>query len=99
MAVKQLSDYLLCGNVKNSVNLPSLSLEKSAKVRVCAITKGDVSAHIAEALASSGIEVKNSASAVKKDVGYCVFDSDADITDDALEQLKAINGVIAIRII
>ncbi|MCH5197843.1 MAG: 3-phosphoglycerate dehydrogenase [Oscillospiraceae bacterium] len=99
MAVKQLGDYLTNGNVKNSVNLPELSLQKSARIRITAITKGDKASEIEKCLAESGMEITNKTSAIKKDTGYCIFDTDTDITDDTLEELKSIDGVLAIRII
>ncbi len=99
MAVNQLADYLTTGNVKNSVNLPALCLEKTGAARLTAITKGDISAALKAALTEAGAEVKNCAAAEKKGVGYSIFDTDAEITDDLLEQLKAVEGVIALRII
>ena len=99
MAVNQLADYLTTGNVKNSVNLPALCLEKTGAARLTAITKGDISAALKAALTEAGAEVRNCAAAEKKGVGYSIFDTDAEITDALLEQLKAVEGVIALRII
>ena len=99
MAVEQLADYLICGNVKNSVNLPPLSAAKSAKVRLTAITKGDLSAAIKDVFAVQGVAVANSASALRKEIGYSIFDTNDEITDTCIEELKALDGVIAIRII
>lgn len=99
MAVNQLADYLTAGNVKNSVNLPALSLEKSAKVRVTAITEGDIAESLQAALADAGVTVTNCASALKKNVGYCIFDTNDEIADEQLERLKSVPGVTALRII
>ncbi len=99
MAVCQLSDYLLYGNVKNSVNFPQVMLNKDAAVRVTAVTNGNKAEKIAEILNSQGISVKATASAEKKNIGYAIFDTDNEITDTCIEELKAVEGVIAIRII
>ena len=99
MAVNQLSDYLLCGNVKNSVNLPALSLARSGKVRLTAVTKGDLSAALADALAAKGVAVKASAAAVRKATGYCIFDTDDEITDETIEALKETEGVVLLRVL
>ncbi len=99
MAVNQLADYLTAGNVKNSVNLPALSLEKSAKVRVTAITEGDIAESLKAALADAGVTVANCAAAERKGVGYCIFDTNDEIADEQLEHLKAVPGVTALRII
>ncbi len=99
MAVEQLADYLINGNVKNSVNLPALALPRNAKGRIAAITKEDRADALAAVFADAGAAVAGSASAVKKGVGYCVFDTDAEITDELIDRLKAVDGVLAIRII
>lgn len=99
MAVCQLSDYLLCGNVKNSVNLPAVSLEKSGKVRVTAISNGDISKDLEKVFKEQSVGIKATAAAEKKGIGYAIFDTDNDITDDCIEQLKAVDGVITLRII
>ncbi len=99
MAVCQLSDYLLYGNVKNSVNFPAVTLEKNAKVRITAVTDGDIAENIENTICSQGITLTAKSSAVKKNVGYAIFDTENDITDECIEQLKAIDGVSAIRII
>lgn len=99
MAVKELSEYLVNGNVVNSVNLPNLCLERSGRVRIAAITKADISESLLAALKNGGLNILNCAAAVKKGNGYAVFDTNDEITDDCIEALKAIPGVVAIRII
>ncbi len=99
MAVCQLSDYLLNGNIKNSVNFPAVALEKSAKLRITAVTNGDIAESIEKALSEQGIKVVAKASAVKKPTGYAIFHTEDEITDEAIETLKAVDGVCAIRII
>ena len=99
MAVCQLSEYLLNGNVKNSVNFPALAMERKGKVRITAVTSGNCAAALADALKAAGITVTAQADAVRKDVGYCLFDTDDELTDETVETLKQIGAVKAIRII
>ena len=98
MAVEELSEYLLSGNVHNSVNLPELRLERRGKARISVITRGECAASIGDALTGAGVNVKASAAAVKKGVGCCLFDTDDEVTDDVIEKIKS-DSVIAIRII
>ncbi len=99
MAVCQLTEYLLNGNVKNSVNFPAINAERTGKVRITAVTEGDRADDLHAALTAAGITVKAAASAVRKDVGYALFDTDDEVTDETIETLKDIEGVKAIRII
>ena len=91
MAVNQIAEYLEKGNVVNSVNLPCISKDMTGGKRIAVITKGDVSAAV---LAAAGSD--DSVSAVRKDVGYVVVDG---AKDDAVEAVKAVDGVVAVRAI
>lgn len=99
MAVCQLSDYLLYGNVKNSVNFPAVSLDKQSKIRITAVSNGDASEDIEKVLSLQGVSITAKAAATKKDVGYAIFDTETDITDACIEELKSVAGVLALRII
>ncbi|MBR5234156.1 MAG: 3-phosphoglycerate dehydrogenase [Clostridia bacterium] len=89
MAVNQIAEYLEKGNVVNSVNLPCISKDMTGGKRIVAITKGDVSAAV---LAAAGSD--DAVSAVRKDIGYVIVDG---AKDDAVEAVKAVDGVVAVR--
>lgn len=99
MAAEQLADYLVNGNVKNSVNFPSVLSERCGKIRLTAVSCTDAAGNIEKALSNSGVDVKNTASGEKKGVYYSIFDVDDDITDETVEALKSTDGIISIRII
>lgn len=99
MAAEQLADYLINGNVKNSVNFPSVLSERCGKIRLTAVSRTDTAGNIEKALSNSGVDVKNTASGEKKGVYYSIFDVDGDITDETVEALKSTDGIISIRII
>lgn len=91
MAVNQIAEYLEKGNVVNSVNLPCISKDMTDGKRITVITKGDVSAAV---IAAAGSD--DAVSAVRKDVGYVIIDG---AKDDAVEAVKAVEGVVAVRAI
>lgn len=99
MAAEQLADYLINGNVKNSVNFPSVLSDRCGKIRLTAVSRTDAAGNIEKALSNSGVDVKNTASGEKKGVYYSIFDVDDDITDETVEALKSTDGIISIRII
>lgn len=99
MAVEQIADYLLNGNVKNSVNLPALAAERNGKVRLTAITKGDVSEKLNVLLSEAGIVINNAVSAERKGIGYFIADTDSEITDETIEEVRQSHDVLAFRII
>lgn len=98
MAAEELSAYLVDGNVRNSVNLPNVKLDRSGKVRITVIYSAEIG-DIARVIENAGVSVKNSASALKKANGYAIIDTDDEITDDIIEAVKQTEGIKAIRII
>lgn len=91
MAVNQIAEYLEKGNVVNSVNLPCISKDMTGGKRIVAITKGDVAAAV---MAAAGSD--DAVSAVRKEVGYVIVDGAA---DGAVDAVKAVDGVVAVRAI
>lgn len=99
MAVNQIAEYLEKGNVVNSVNLPCISKELAdGNKRLTVITKGDVSEAIFASLAKAGISADDSTASIRKDTGYVIVDA-ADITADAVAAVKAVDGVVAVRVV
>ena len=100
MACQQIIDYIENGNIKNSVNLPNVSMVMTGDAKVCVIHKNveglinKVSAVTAEAK----VNIENMESKSKKDMAYTVLDVKGN-TDGLTEKFKAIDAVLGIRII
>lgn len=101
MAVDQVSEYLLNGNIINSVNLPNITLHRhNGNPRVVVIMKDYVGAHnaILTAVASTGASVISSTSKARGAYYAVLLDLDK-VTADLNNCLKACRGVIRVRII
>ena len=94
MAADEIKDFLENGNIKNSVTMPAVSMAKSGSARVCVIHKCAVDAVCAKL--SETAKVVAMASGSKKDYFYSIFDV-AEDTD--AEAVKAVDGVIRVRVI
>ena len=101
MAVRQLQDYLVNGNIKNSVNLPNVSQEWSGISRICLIHKNvpAMLTQIMTALSDDGINVENMTNKSKKDYAYTMVDVNTRITDEVAEELRTIPGMVRVRIL
>ena len=101
MAVSELSDYLLHGNIKNSVNFPDVDLPASAGYRVCVIHKNipNMLSQIAASLSESGLNIENMLSKSKKEFAYTMLE----LTDlpgtAAIDRLRAQEGILRVRLI
>ena len=101
MAVRELEDYLVNGNIRNSVNLPNLVQEWSGISRLCIIHKNvpAMLTSIMTTLSDDGINVENMTNKSKKDYAYTMVDVNTRITDEVANELRAIPGVIRVRVL
>jgi len=101
MAVRELEDYLVNGNIRNSVNLPSLSQDWSGICRLCLIHRNipAMLTNIMSTLSDDGINVENMTNKSKNDYAYTLVDVNTRITDKVADELRAIPGVIRVRVI
>ncbi len=101
MAVRQLRDYLLNGNIANSVNLPNVTQERGGIARLCMIHKNipAMLTQIMGVLSRDGINVENMVNKSRKDYAYTMVDVNTRLPDKAVEELRAIGGVIRVRVL
>ena len=101
MAAKELKDYLENGNITNSVNMPSVTMERSGVARVCVIHRNVPSmlANIMATLSKEGINIEHMTNKSRGDVAYTVLDVDTLIDDEVRREMKAIENVIRVRIL
>jgi D-3-phosphoglycerate dehydrogenase len=99
MVVDQLRDYLEHGNVSHSVNFPAVSMARESAYRV-AIANANVPnmlGQISTAMAHAGLNIHNMVNKSRGDVAYTLVDVDSPIDASVLNDMAAIDGVLAVR--
>jgi D-3-phosphoglycerate dehydrogenase / 2-oxoglutarate reductase len=99
MVVDQLRDYLEHGNVANAVNFPAVAMARESAFRV-AIANANVPnmlGQISTAMARSGLNIHNMVNKSRGDVAYTLVDVDSPISANVLNDIAAIDGVLAVR--
>ena len=99
MAARELRDYLEDGQIRNSVNFPEIILGHSEGVRVIIIHEnepGMVSA-ISAAIGARKININNMLNKSRRDMAVTVLELDREPDDMLQTQLKALPGVIRLR--
>ncbi len=101
MAARQLRDYLENGNVINSVNFPTLSLDRSSGYRLAISNRNvpNMLGSITSTLADHDINVIDLLNKSRDDIAYNLIDVEPQPTATAIAQLEAIDGVIAVRLL
>lgn len=100
MAARQLKDYLENGNITNSVNFPSCSLEPSGGVRLLVANKNvpNMLSQILAVLADENLNVEDMVNRHRDGIAFNIIDlSAACISDSAMGQLSGIEGVVMTR--
>ena len=101
MVADQVKDFLENGNIKNSVNFPALSLERTAGCYRIAMANKNVPrilGSVLSILADSNINVVDMLNKSREDVAYNLIDIQTEPSDDLLEEILAIDGVINARV-
>ena len=102
MAADEIKDYLENGNIKNSVNLPNVSMprENGAK-RVCIIHQNipNMISALTGVLANIGVNIENMQSKSKKEHAYTILDVTGNVNDATVKAINDHDGVIFVRVI
>lgn len=100
MAADELSAYLEQGNIINSVNFPNAEMHANG-TKLCVLHKNvpTIIAQITSALGDAGKNIDNMVNASKKDNAYTMIDVAGDVADNIVDTVKAIDGVIRVRVI
>lgn len=102
MAVKEIVDYIKNGNIKNSVNYPTCDMgicTKKGRIAICHKNMPNLIAQFTGAMAACGINIAEMVNKSKGDYAYTLVDLDSVVTEEAVAKIKAVDGVIKVRII
>ena len=100
MAAEELMDYLENGNIRNSVNLPAVSMPREGS-RICILHRNvpNTISSFSGVLAQSGINIENMASKSRKEFAYTILDVTGDVSASAAESIAALEEVVRVRVI
>ena len=102
MAVKEISEFIENGNIKNSVNYPTCDAGVCATEGRVAVAHKNVHSMLSQfttVFAKEGINIENMVNKSRGNYAYTIFDICSEATDAIVKDLEGINGVIKVRII
>jgi D-3-phosphoglycerate dehydrogenase len=105
MAADQLMDFLENGNIRNSVNFPSLSLDRAsgaARSTRLAITNKNVPkmlGQITSVLADQNINVIDMLNKSRGEIAYNLIDLESAPSQDALNAISGIEDVVKLTLL
>ena len=101
MAAQELSDYLLDGNIRNSVNFPSVSMPRGEGNRICVIHKNvpGMLAAITDVANKAGLNIENMTNKSRGDYAYTMLDVTGLVPDEVGSGLLALPDIIRVRVL
>ena len=101
MAVDELKDYLENGNIRNSVNMPAVSQERSGVCRLCILHRNvpAMLANITALLSRDGVNVENMTNKSKGNYAYTIVDVGQRVGDAVADEIRAVDGVLRVRVL
>ena len=99
MAADQLIDFLENGNIKNSVNFPDTSMSRGSDFRLTFSNSNvpNVLSTVLGQISATGANVIDLVNQSRNEIAYNIMDIDQPVTDELLDTILSLDGVIRVR--
>ena len=101
MAANEMYDYLLNGNIKNSVNLPNVALGRMGVCRLCVIHRNipRMINRILDYISAENINVEHMINKPRGDYAYTIIDLGERLDEDTAERIRSMENVLRVRVL
>lgn len=101
MVAEQVQDFLLNGNIRNSVNFPEVNVPRETEHRLVVANANvpNMLGRISTVTGEFGLNIHDMVNKSRGDLAYTVVDVDSPVPDELLERMKSIEGVLSVRVI
>lgn len=99
MAARSLRDFLENGNIRNSVNFPDVVMARTRGWRL-AVANANVPnmvGQVGTALADAGLNIVDLLNRSHDGLAYTLLDVDGEVSDELVDRVQAIDGVLKVR--
>ena len=100
MAAKQVRAYVENGNIKNSVNYPACDMgvcKAAGRVAICHRNIPKILSKLTNVCAEEGLNIEDMTNNSKGAWAYTMIDMNVSASDEVLNALKAVDGVVKVR--
>lgn len=101
MIADQLTEFLLNGNIRNSVNFPNIKLARSGAKRLAIANRNmpDMLAKVSHVLGQAKVNIKHMVNESRGDLAYTLIDVESEPMADTIDNITHIDGVLSVRVI
>jgi D-3-phosphoglycerate dehydrogenase len=99
MVAEHVKDYLENGNIRFAVNFPEARLPRldAWRITVANANVPNMVGQISTCIAAAGLNIEDLLNKSIGDLAYTIVDVNAEPTEELLSQIRAIDGVLALR--
>lgn len=101
MVAEQLRGYLEHGNIENSVNFPSIDMPRTQGCRLAVVNANvpNMVAQISATLGEHDLNIVDLLNRSRGEIAYTLVDVACRVEEAVLDQLRAIEGVLSVRVV
>ena len=99
MVAENLKDYLENGNIRFSVNFPESRLPRldAWRITIANANVPNMVGQISTCLADADLNIEDLLNKSIGDLAYTIVDVNGPVSDETMQQLRAIDGVLTLR--
>lgn len=102
MAVKQLKNFLENGNINNSVNYPNCDMgicDQAGRIAIFHLNVANMITKFTALFGDNGINISDMTNKSRGDVAYTMIDVEERPSEEIIDTLRSIPGVIRVRVV
>ena len=101
MAASEMKEFLVNGNIENSVNFPNVTIARSTGARVTVLHKNKVGMleQITNKIADFKLNIEGLANKGRNDIAYTILDFSGEVPENIESKIREIPDVISTRVI
>ena len=101
MAAKELDEFLTTGNIKNSVNYPSVSIPHTGASRICIAHRNiaNILSSVTSIVSAEGINIENLSNGSKGEYAYTIVEMGVAVPESIIPKIEAVEGIIRVRVL
>ncbi len=101
MVVDQVREYLENGNIVNAVNFPTTRMTRAGSHRVCVANRNvpNMIGQLSHVLGAAGLNIVQMHNASRGELAYNLVDVESAVPEAVVAELKAIDGILSVRVI
>jgi D-3-phosphoglycerate dehydrogenase len=101
MVANNVRDYLENGNIRHSVNFPEAQMPREGdnRLTIANLNVPNMVGQISTCLADAGLNIHDMLNKSRGEIAYTLVDLDGSMSDETMQRIRGIEGVLSARLV